>query len=59
MHDLVIDQYRLVKAPAAVDEAVRDVSDSGGNGIERRDRGRGVVRLDDRQLQARRARVDN
>jgi len=41
-----------------VDDAVRDRRDAGGNGLERLNRGRSIIRLNDRELQARRAGVD-
>jgi len=42
-----------------VDDAVRDGGDLGGNGIERLKSAARTVRLDGRQLQARRAGVDD
>jgi hypothetical protein len=42
-----------------VHDAVRDRRDVFGNGVERLDRGRSIIRFDDRQLQARRARIEN
>jgi hypothetical protein len=42
-----------------VDNAVRDGRDAGRNGIERLELRDGAVRFDDRELQARRARVDD
>ena len=58
-HDLVIDQNRLAEARAAVHDAVRNGGDLGGNGIERVEPAGRTVRIDRRQLQARRAGVDD
>jgi hypothetical protein len=42
-----------------VHDAVRDRGDLVGHGVERLHRGRSIVRLDNRKLEARRARVDD
>jgi hypothetical protein len=58
-HDFVVDQNGLAEARPTVDDAVRNRRDVIGNGVERFHRGRNIVRPDDRELQARRARIDN
>ena len=57
--DVVVDEDRVAEARAAVDDAVRDRGDIRRRGVEGRDGVRRVVRLDDRELQARRAGVDD
>jgi hypothetical protein len=59
VHDLVVDDDRLPEARAAVNDAVGDRGDFGGNGVERLEPAGRAVRLDGRQLQARRAGVDD
>jgi hypothetical protein len=57
--DRVVDQDRLPKARAAVDDAVSDGCDPVGNRLERLDRRRRPVAGDGRELQARRAGIDD
>jgi hypothetical protein len=57
--DRVVDQDRLAKAAAAVDDAVCDSRDVLRDRVEGLDRGCRTVGLDDGELQARRARVDD
>ena len=57
--DRVVDHDRLAEALAAVDDAVRDGPDPGRHGLQRLDRLGRVVLADHRQLQARRAGVDD
>jgi len=56
--DLRVDQDGLTEPLAAVDDPVPDRAD-GGNGRQRLDRRRLVVLSDDRELEARRAGVDD
>jgi len=58
-HDSVVDHHRLAKSNAAVDDAVRDGRDAGRNGTERLELRGSAVRLDNRELQARGARIDD
>jgi hypothetical protein len=57
--DGVIDHDRLAKTHAAVDDAVGDRRDVLGYPVERLDSCCRAIRLDNRELQARRARIDN
>jgi hypothetical protein len=57
--DGVIDHDRLAKTHAAVDDAVGDGRDVLGHPVERLDGCCRAIRLDNRELQARRARIDN
>ena len=56
--DRVVDHDRLAKAHAAVDDAVGDSRDVVGHGVEGLHRRCRAVRLDNGELQARRAGVD-
>jgi hypothetical protein len=57
--DLVVDHDRIAEAQTAVDDAMRDRVDARGNRLERLDLLGGVVVRDRRELEARRARVDD
>jgi hypothetical protein len=59
VRDRVIDQRRLAKLRAAVRHAVRDRRDLSRRRFERVERLGGAVGGDERELQARRARVDD
>jgi len=57
--DLVVDHDRLAEPLPAVDDPVRDRLDVAGRGRQRRHGDGRPIRLDQRKLQARRARVDD
>ena len=57
--DVVIDQRRLAELRPAVDDPMCDSGDIAGRFSERRDALGRAVRRDERELQARRARVDD
>jgi hypothetical protein len=57
--DLVVDEDRLAESEAAVDDPMYDAGEIARRLVEGRDGVRGAVDVDDRQLQARRARVDD
>jgi hypothetical protein len=59
LRDRVVDDRGLSELRPAVDDAVRDGGDVAGRLGERRDGLRGSVRGDERELQARGARVDD
>ena len=57
--DLVVDHDRIPKTQPAVNDAVRDSGDARGRIFERSDWARRIVSVDDRELDARRAGVDD
>ena len=58
-HHGVVDAHGLTEDVAAVDDAVADRVEIGRHVVERPDRLRALAAGDERQLEARRARVDD
>ena len=57
--DRVVDAHGVTEDPAAVDDSVADRVEAGRNVVERLDGLRPARLVDERQLEARRARVDD
>ena len=58
-HDGIVDAHRVAEDVAAVDDAVADRVETRRHVVERLDRLRALAAVDECQLEARRARVDD